>query len=143
MRLCQRTQRPAASSVAFAAAMERAAAVRRARIEALRSLRLAEEAGDTEAASTNEFGQAVKRSSRTSEPPASALGAAPTDTVEMDVDGLQARAIAEDRAREAEELDMTNIAPRRPNWDLRRDWEARQQLLVPRTQAAIHTLLGT
>jgi len=124
--------------------MERAAAVRRARIEALRSLRLAEEAGDTEAASRNEFGLAVKQSYRTSEPPASALGeAAPADTVEMDVDGLQARTMAEDQAREAEELDLTNIAPRRPNWDLRRDWEARQQQLLPQTQAAIHTLLGT
>ncbi|WFD23586.1 hypothetical protein MEQU1_002280 [Malassezia equina] len=122
--------------------MERAAAVRRARIEALRSLRLAEEAGDTESASQNVFGQAVKQSYRTSEPPASALGGAPpADTVEADVDGLQARAIAEDKARETEELDLTNIAPRRPNWDLRRDWEARQQLLVPKTQSALHTLL--
>ncbi|WFD27538.1 hypothetical protein MNAN1_002536 [Malassezia nana] len=99
--------------------MERAAAERRARIEALRALRLAEEANDTEAISKNVLGQAVKRNYRATELPASALSWPAAHTVEVDAQDLEVRALAEDQQREAQELDLTNMAPRRPNWDLR------------------------
>ena len=50
--------------------MEAAAAVRKARIEALRALKRAEEAGDEAAVSANVFGQRVKQHFRSSVPPA-------------------------------------------------------------------------
>lgn len=50
--------------------MEAAAALRKARIDALRSLRRAEETRDTSAIEENAFGRAVKESYRASEPPA-------------------------------------------------------------------------
>ncbi|KAL4401839.1 post-mRNA release spliceosomal complex protein [Malassezia pachydermatis] len=124
--------------------MEAAAAVRKARIHALRSLREAEEAGDQAAIAANAFGAVVKQSFRQSEPPASLVSThKPPETVEKEVDGLQERVIENDRAKQAEDLDLMNIAPRKPNWDLRRDLEQRLQQLDARTKAAIHTLIGT
>lgn len=124
--------------------MEAAAALRKARITALRELRRAEEAGDAEAVAANVFGQRVKAHYRTSEPPPGvlALHTQPVaHTLEDDVSGMQAQVIAEDTRKQAEELDLANIAPRRPNWDLRRDFDERVALLEPATKAAIHTLI--
>ena len=61
--------------------------------------------------------------------------------MENDVRDMQESVMAEDTRRQAEELDLANIAPRRPNWDLRRDLDARLALLEPRTEEAIHTLI--
>ena len=124
--------------------MEAAAAVRKARIEALRALKRAEEAGDEAAVSANVFGQRVKQHFRSSVPPAALLpqrDEATASTVENDVRDMQESVIAEDTRKQAEELDLANIAPRRPNWDLRRDLAARLALLEPRTEEAIHTLI--
>ena len=124
--------------------MEAAAAVRKARIVALRELKQAEEAGDEAAISANVFGQRVKRHFRSSVPPAALLpqrDEAAASTVENDVRDMQESVMAEDTRRQAEELDLANIAPRRPNWDLRRDLDARLALLEPRTEEAIHTLI--
>ena len=125
--------------------IESAAAERKARIAALRALRQAEEAGDQAAIDANAFGRQVKQHFRTSRPPpagmlASASAQAPM-TLEQEVDGMQEQVIQEDTRKQAEELDLTNIAPRRANWDLRRDLDERLARLEPKTQAAIHTLI--
>lgn len=43
--------------------------------------------------------------------------------------------------RRKQELDLLNIQPKKPNWDLKRDLEKRLDKLRPRTQAAINTLI--
>jgi hypothetical protein len=43
--------------------------------------------------------------------------------VEKQVEGLTDEAIAADEAQRAQELDLTNIQPKKPNWDLKRDLE--------------------
>lgn len=63
------------------------------------------------------------------------------DTVERDVDGLQEQTIAEDERRRQEELDLNNIAPKRPNWDLKRDLEKRLKKLERRDKEAVIILI--
>ncbi|KAF8891222.1 cwf18 pre-mRNA splicing factor-domain-containing protein [Infundibulicybe gibba] len=63
------------------------------------------------------------------------------DTVEKNVKGLAETIIAEDEQRRAQELDVFNIAPKRPNWDLKREMEKKLSKLERRTQEAIHTLI--
>ncbi|KAJ3559319.1 hypothetical protein NP233_g11295 [Leucocoprinus birnbaumii] len=63
------------------------------------------------------------------------------DTVEKNVAGLAERIIQEDKVRQAQELDVFNIAPKRPNWDLKREMEKKLAKLERRTQEAIHTLI--
>ena len=63
------------------------------------------------------------------------------DTVEKSVAGLAERIVAEDEERRAQELDVLNIAPKRANWDLKRDMEKKVARLERRTQEAIHTLI--
>ncbi|KAJ7219511.1 mRNA splicing factor, partial [Mycena pura] len=63
------------------------------------------------------------------------------DTVEHNVAGLAENIIAEDEERRAQELDIFNIAPKRPNWDLKREMDKKLAKLQRRTQEAIHTLI--
>ncbi|KAF8077728.1 mRNA splicing factor [Lyophyllum atratum] len=63
------------------------------------------------------------------------------DTIERNVEGLAETIIAEDEQRRAQELDVFNIAPKRPNWDLKRDMEKKLAKLERRTQESIHTLI--
>ncbi|KAG8217606.1 mRNA splicing factor, partial [Butyriboletus roseoflavus] len=63
------------------------------------------------------------------------------DTVERNVEGMAERVIAEDEQRRAQELDVFNIAPKRPNWDLKRETEKKLARLERKTQEAIHTLI--
>ncbi|KIP06031.1 hypothetical protein PHLGIDRAFT_46883, partial [Phlebiopsis gigantea 11061_1 CR5-6] len=63
------------------------------------------------------------------------------DTVEKNVEGLAEEIIKEDAERRAQELDLHNIAPRRPNWDLKRDLDKKLAKLERKTQEAIHTLI--
>ncbi|TEB26572.1 mRNA splicing factor [Coprinellus micaceus] len=63
------------------------------------------------------------------------------DTVENNVKGLTEKIIAEDEEKRQQELDIFNIAPKRPNWDLKRDMEKKLAKLERRTQEAIHTLI--
>lgn len=99
------------------ATMEAAAALRKARIDALRRLRRAEDAHDTQAIAENEFGRAVKASYRSSVPPASyTVGPTVLETLEQgtfacrlphflaDITGLQERVIAEDEAAQSQQL---------------------------------------
>jgi len=63
------------------------------------------------------------------------------DTVERMVDGMTETIIQDDAEKRAQELDLFNIQPRKPNWDLKRDVDKRLEKLQPVTQAAIATLL--
>jgi coiled-coil domain-containing protein 12 len=80
------------------------------------------------------------------------------DTLEHNVQGLAEQIIAEDEAKRAQDLvtkqlslevtlinllvqDLLNIAPKRPNWDLKREMEKKLARLERQTQQAIHTLI--
>ncbi|PBL00426.1 mRNA splicing factor [Armillaria gallica] len=63
------------------------------------------------------------------------------DTVEKNVEGVAEKIIAEDEQRRAQELDVFNIAPKRPNWDLKRETDKKVAKLERKTQEAIHTLI--
>ena len=81
------------------------------------------------------------------------------DTIEKNVAGLAEKILAEDEERRAQELvrfmlfypkldipterlqDLINIAPKRPNWDLKRELERKTAKLERKTQEAIHTLI--
>ena len=82
------------------------------------------------------------------------------DTLEQNVKGLAEHIIAEDEAKRAQDLvtvifhsivtpfnihvqDLLNIAPKRPNWDLKRELERKVAKLERQTQQAIHTLIRT
>ncbi|KAG2077922.1 mRNA splicing factor [Suillus decipiens] len=64
-----------------------------------------------------------------------------TDTVEKAIEGVAERIIAEDERQRAQELDVFNIAPKRPNWDLKREMEKKLAKLERKTQEAVHTLI--
>ncbi|KAI6005855.1 mRNA splicing factor [Pisolithus albus] len=68
-------------------------------------------------------------------------GAITEDTLEQDVEGMAEKIIAEDEQQRAEELNVFNIAPKRPNWDLKREMERKLAKLERKTQEAIHTLI--
>ncbi|KAJ3554899.1 hypothetical protein NM688_g2866 [Phlebia brevispora] len=63
------------------------------------------------------------------------------DTVEKQVNGLAEQIIEEDAQQRAQELDLHSIAPKRPNWDLKRDLDKKLAKLERKTQEAIHTLI--
>lgn len=63
------------------------------------------------------------------------------ETVEQATAGLVLQAIREDEQRRKEELDLFNIQPKKPNWDLKRDLEKRLEKVRPKTEAAINTLI--
>ncbi|KZT09722.1 mRNA splicing factor [Laetiporus sulphureus 93-53] len=63
------------------------------------------------------------------------------DTVEKQVEGLAETIIKEDAERRAQDLDLFNIAPKRPNWDLKREMEKKLAKLERKTQEAVHTLI--
>jgi len=66
---------------------------------------------------------------------------APQDTVEKDVDGLSQRILQDDEERRTKDLDIHNIAPKRVNWDLKRDLNKKLAKLDRKTQESIHTLI--
>ncbi|KAI0306414.1 mRNA splicing factor [Multifurca ochricompacta] len=63
------------------------------------------------------------------------------DSVENNIQGLAEQIIAEDEAKRAQDLDLLNIAPKRLNWDLKREMERKLARLERQTQQAIHTLI--
>jgi len=63
------------------------------------------------------------------------------ETVEKAIDGLAEQIVAEDEARREEELDLHNIAPNRPNWDLKRELDKKMAKLERKTQEAIRVLI--
>jgi len=63
------------------------------------------------------------------------------ETLEKNVQGLAQRVLAADEARRAAELDLLNIAPKRANWDLKRDLEKKLQPLERKTKESIYALV--
>ncbi|GAA5989294.1 hypothetical protein JCM10908_001245 [Rhodotorula pacifica] len=63
------------------------------------------------------------------------------DTVEKQVEGLAEKAILQDEIQRAQELDLTNIQPKKPNWDLKRDLDRKLSKLKPKTEQAIAQLI--
>ncbi|GAA5822978.1 hypothetical protein JCM11251_004444 [Rhodosporidiobolus azoricus] len=63
------------------------------------------------------------------------------DTVEKQVEGLTDKVIAQDEVTRAQELDLTNIQPKKPNWDLKRDLDRKLARLRPKTDLAISQLI--
>ena len=63
------------------------------------------------------------------------------ETVESATRDVIREALQADEERRKQELDLFNIQPKKPNWDLRRDLDKRLEKLKPKTQAAINTLI--
>ncbi|GAA5864372.1 hypothetical protein JCM5353_007127 [Sporobolomyces roseus] len=63
------------------------------------------------------------------------------ETVEKQTDGLADQVIAEDQQARQQELDLTNIQPKKANWDLKRDLERKLSKLKPKTELAISQLI--
>ncbi|TXT11170.1 hypothetical protein VHUM_01921 [Vanrija humicola] len=112
------------------------AAARKERLIALRKRKDAHDAGETTATHFT-FKQ------RNFDPETRQMRArdgAGEDTVEKAVEGLAEEIVQEDEARRAEELDLFNIQPKRPNWDLKRDMNARMAKLERKTNESIATI---
>ncbi|KAI8319819.1 hypothetical protein GQ54DRAFT_22967 [Martensiomyces pterosporus] len=68
--------------------------------------------------------------------------AIPSDTVEASVSGLMEKAIAERQAdAESSELDISAIAPKRANWDLKRDLQKRLDQLKHKNDTAVANII--
>ncbi|SCV67056.1 BQ2448_5702 [Microbotryum intermedium] len=63
------------------------------------------------------------------------------DTVEKQVEGLADEVIARDEATRAQELNLINIQPKKPNWDLKRDLDRKLARLRNKTDQAISQLI--
>ncbi|WOO78770.1 Coiled-coil domain-containing protein 12 [Vanrija pseudolonga] len=112
------------------------AAARKERLIALRKRKDAHDAGESDAAHFT-FKQ------RNFDPETRQMRAregAGEDTVEKAVEGLAEEIVKEDEARRAEELDLFNIQPKRPNWDLKRDMNACMGKLERKTNESIATI---
>ncbi|ORX92333.1 mRNA splicing factor [Basidiobolus meristosporus CBS 931.73] len=63
------------------------------------------------------------------------------ETVEKQVDGLTEAVLEEEQKKMKEELDLANLAPKKPNWDLKRDVEKQLNRLEKKTKASIAELI--
>ncbi|KAJ1961095.1 hypothetical protein GGI12_003439 [Dipsacomyces acuminosporus] len=124
--------------------MEQEALKRKARLQALRESRqkTGHQAPSTiKLRSYEGLGSSAARSTS----PASAQAKAASsskDTVETSVDGLVEKAISERKAEaEATELDIAAIAPKKANWDLKRDLQKKLDELKPRNEAAVANII--
>ncbi|EIE85714.1 hypothetical protein G6F46_004371 [Rhizopus delemar] len=63
------------------------------------------------------------------------------DTIESETKNFTKEALAEHAEKEKEEVDLFNLAPKKPNWDLKRDVEKKLQRLDKRTQKAIYEII--
>ncbi|KAG8760714.1 hypothetical protein FRC14_002210 [Serendipita sp. 396] len=68
-------------------------------------------------------------------------GRANEDTIEKNVDGLVERILEADQQRQEAELDLMNIAPKRANWDLKRDLNKKLAPLEKVNKEAIYTIV--
>ncbi|KAH9966831.1 mRNA splicing factor [Russula dissimulans] len=118
-----------------------ASEARKARLLALRKKRAGEDAQDTSGDA-----EGTVLANRNFDPETRTLrkhqaNVEMQDTLEHDVEGLAEQIIAEDEAKRAQDLDLLNIAPKRPNWDLKREMDKKLAKLERQTQQAIHTLI--
>ncbi|PWY97899.1 cwf18-domain-containing protein [Testicularia cyperi] len=126
--------------------MEAFAAARKQKLALLRKRKADEEAGVEVSGSPHDAGLMIKRHFRNYDPITGQMKRFTSvkdlpDTIEKDVEGLQQQILEEDEQRRLEDLDLTNIAPKRPNWDLKRDLEKRLKKLERRDKEAILTLI--
>lgn len=63
------------------------------------------------------------------------------DTVEANTANIASETIAEHEKGRKEDLDLTNIAPKRPNWDLKRDLQRRLKKLERKDREAVMVLI--
>ncbi|KAG8835360.1 hypothetical protein FRC17_003843 [Serendipita sp. 399] len=63
------------------------------------------------------------------------------DTIEKNVDGLVESILDADKQRQEAELDLMNIAPKRANWDLKRDLNKKLASLEKANKEAVYTLV--
>lgn len=123
--------------------MEAFSAARKQKLALLRKRRSDEQSGRT---TTNDSSLLIKRHFRNYDPITGQMKRFTSardlpDTVEKDISGLQEQTIAEDEKRRQEDLDLTNIAPKRPNWDLKRDLEKRLKRVERRDKEAVILLI--
>ncbi|RUS17666.1 cwf18 pre-mRNA splicing factor-domain-containing protein [Endogone sp. FLAS-F59071] len=62
-------------------------------------------------------------------------------TVETEVHNITAQVLEEAEKKQQEEVDLFNLAPKKPNWDLKRDVEKKLARLDRRTQTAVAELI--
>ncbi|KAJ1786889.1 hypothetical protein LPJ59_005839 [Coemansia sp. RSA 2399] len=111
---------------------------RKARLQALRLARQASgsKAEDTPSSSSD------KTAEQQQQQPTATTENNNHDTVEGLVDGMVETTLAERQLNMASsELDITTVAPRRANWDLKHDLQQRLENLRPRNDAAIADLI--
>ncbi|KAG0360366.1 mRNA splicing factor [Gamsiella multidivaricata] len=63
------------------------------------------------------------------------------DTVEKKMEGVVERVIQEEEEKRAKDVDIFTLAPKKPNWDLKRDVEPKLLKLEKKTRAAIIELI--
>ncbi|GAA5968076.1 hypothetical protein JCM11641_003719 [Rhodosporidiobolus odoratus] len=125
--------------------LQQAAEARKARLAALKKRKTLHDSGAANTADDGDTDQGEVFKFRNYDP---ATGGArkhartdEEDTVEKEVEGLAEGIIAADEVLRAQELDLTNIQPKKPNWDLKRDLERKLSKLKPKTDLAISQLI--
>ncbi|KAG0287693.1 hypothetical protein BGZ96_008397 [Linnemannia gamsii] len=63
------------------------------------------------------------------------------DTVEKKMEGVVEKVIQEEDEKRAKDIDIFTLAPKKPNWDLKRDIEPKLLKLEKKTRAAIIELI--
>ncbi|KAI9355480.1 mRNA splicing factor [Pilaira anomala] len=63
------------------------------------------------------------------------------DTIESETKDLTKTALAQAAEKQKEEVDLFNLAPKKPNWDLKRDVEKKMEKLDRKTQRAIYEII--
>jgi coiled-coil domain-containing protein 12 len=69
-----------------------------------------------------------------------ALGPTASDTVEKRAQEISEK-VVEEEAQKSKELDLTNLKPKKPNWDLKRDLEKKLEKLEKSTLLQISNLI--
>ncbi|GAA5804475.1 mRNA splicing factor [Helicostylum pulchrum] len=63
------------------------------------------------------------------------------ETIESETKNLTKEALAQAAEKQKEEVDLFNLAPKKPNWDLKRDVEKKMEKLDRKTQRAIYEII--
>ncbi|KAI8372818.1 mRNA splicing factor [Radiomyces spectabilis] len=126
--------------------MEEEARKRKERLEAIRKRKLASSSGSTDRASdeaekTLTFRSYVPIDEDLQKNVSIATPADIGATVESETQHIAKDTLREAADKEKEEVDLFNLAPRKPNWDLKRDVEAKLEKLDRKTQRAILELI--
>ncbi|KAF9984996.1 hypothetical protein BGZ75_003426 [Mortierella antarctica] len=63
------------------------------------------------------------------------------DTIERKMEGVVEKVIQEEDEKRAKDVDIFTLAPKKPNWDLKRDIEPKLLKLEKKTRAAVIELI--